>query len=61
MRFWSIHSTVVMAGLDPAIHAVVLPLNSEHVFRGSNSVRLRAVDGQVKPGHDDVGMAPSWA
>jgi len=39
----------------------VLPLNSEHVFRGSNSVRLRAVDGRVKPGHDDVGMAPSWA
>jgi hypothetical protein len=37
---------VVMAGLDPAIHAV--PLR----FPRNVSTKRRHVDGRVKPGHD---------
>jgi hypothetical protein len=35
--------TVVITGLDPVIHALLLPV-----------VAVKDVDGRVKPGHDEI-------
>jgi hypothetical protein len=42
--------TIVMAGLDPAIHGVPLPPASTRNLHGQ--VTRHPVDARMKPGHD---------
>jgi len=55
------HSHTVMAGLDPAIHAVAQSGvgSSDRMLRGQREPH--PVDGRVKPGHDDVGTEAAYA
>jgi hypothetical protein len=51
-EFNGFHGSIVMAGLDPAIHAMPFRIDL------AMSTQRHRVDGRVKRGHDDTQARP---